>query len=157
MKRWEPEPLNDAVFKVWGLTPDEPRLLQVIHEPRKLAGWLVVRGDEKEAIHVSLEAWGVFTGRLVRPDGKPMTNVFILSGPGVKEEITTTGTFARGIQPDKEGKFRVEGLAPGLKYNLSVLKETGYPLEITGKQIHDLPIKPGETKDLGDIQVKPME
>jgi hypothetical protein len=61
------------------------------------------------------------------------------------------------VQPAKDGKFRIDGLSRNLKYSVSVTKDPGYSLEIDGKDIKDITIKPGETKHLGDIQVKPME
>ena len=69
------------------------------------------------------------------------------------------GSFPGSIKPDKDGKFRIEGLVPGLKYNLHVVKPPTYylNLEVLGNKPTDLAIKAGETKDLGDIRVKPME
>jgi hypothetical protein len=109
MGYWDHEPLMQAEFAISSRGPDETRLLQMIHEEKKLAGWLKVCADEKGPIRTRLEAWGTLTGRLVTPDGEPMTNVSIHTG-------------SRGGRPDKEGKFRIEGLAAGLKYNLSVIK-----------------------------------
>ena len=57
------------------------------------------------------------------------------------------------IVPDKEGKFRIDGLAPGMKFGLTVIKSP-YQLEISGKDITDMTLRPGETKDLGDVQAK---
>jgi RNA polymerase sigma factor (sigma-70 family) len=143
MAYWENEPLKTAEFTILGLGPDETRTLEMVQEEKKLAGRLVVRGDEKAPVRIRLEPWGVVTGRLVKPDGEPMTNVTIYAG-------------SRGGQPDKEGKFRIDGLSPGLKFGLTVIKSP-YQLEISGKDVKDLTLRPGETKDLGDIQVKPME
>jgi hypothetical protein len=143
MPFWENEPLATADFTIRALGPDETRTLQLVHDQKKLAGWRVVRGDEKAPVRIRLEPWGTVTGRLVKPDGEPMTNATIYAG-------------SRGGQPDKEGKFRIEGLAPGLKFGLRVIKSP-YSLEISGKNLKDLTVRPGETKDLGDIQVKPME
>jgi RNA polymerase sigma factor (sigma-70 family) len=137
------EPLKTAEFTILSLGPGETRTLEMVHEGKKLAGWLVVRGDEKGPVRIRLEPWGVVTGRLVKPDGEPMTDVTIYAGP-------------RGGQPDKEGKFRIDGLAPGRKFGLSVIKPP-YALEIGGKDIKELTLRPGQTKDLGDIRVKPME
>jgi 5-hydroxyisourate hydrolase-like protein (transthyretin family) len=139
------EPLTGAEFTLIYLGEDEPRLVQVMHEGKALAGSLVVRGNDKGPIRVRLEKWGSVTGRLVRPDGEPMTNVII-----------DIGNLLR-VRPSKDGKFRVDGLAHNLNYNVSVIKEPGYGLEISGKNIKDITIKPGETKVLGDIEVKPME
>jgi RNA polymerase sigma factor (sigma-70 family) len=143
MPFWENEPLKTAEFTILGLGPDEKRTLQVVHEGKKLAGWLEVRSGEKGPVRVRLEPWGVVTGRLVKPDGEPMTDVSIYAG-------------SRGGQPDKEGKFRIDGLVPGQKFGLKVIKPP-YSLEVSGKETKDLTTRPGETKDLGDIQVKPME
>jgi hypothetical protein len=92
-----------------------------------------------------LEPWGSVTGRLVKPDGEPMTDVSI-----------DIGNLLR-VRAGKDGKFRIDGLSRGLKYSVSVVKDPGYGLEISGKDIKDITIKPAETKDLGDIHVKPME
>jgi hypothetical protein len=63
---------------------------------------------------------------------------------------------SRGGQPDKAGKFRIDGLPPGLKFGLRVLKAP-YSLQVSGKGANDLTLRPGETKDLGDLEVKPPE
>ncbi len=49
----------------------------------------------------------------------------------------------------------LEGLAPGLIYQLGVAKGY-YGLQTSGPSLKGLTIKSGETKDLGEIQVKPM-
>jgi hypothetical protein len=143
MGYWEHEPLKAAEFTIWALGSDETRRLEMVHEEKKLAGWLEVRGDEKGPVRVRLEAWGVVTGRLLKPDGEPMTNVTIHAG-------------ARDGRTDKDGKFRIDGLPPGLKFELTAIKRP-YLLEISGKDVKGVTTRPGETKDLGDIQVKPME
>ena len=61
------------------------------------------------------------------------------------------------VRAGKDGKFRIDGLSRGLKYAVSVVKDPGYGLEVSGKDIRDITIKPGETRDLGDVQMKPME
>jgi hypothetical protein len=143
MPFWDNDPLKAAEFTILALGPDEKRTLQLIHEEKKLAGWLEVHGDQKGPARVRLEPWGAVTGRLVKPDGEPMTNVTIYAG-------------SRGGQPDKEGKFRIDGLAPGQKVGLTVIKSP-YSLQFSGKDLKDLNLRPGETRDLGDIQVKPMD
>jgi hypothetical protein len=72
-----------------------------------------------------------------------MTNVVVHAG-------------SRGTRPDKDGKFRIDGLAPGLKYGLGVTREP-YVLKVSGKGIEELTVRPGEIKDLGDVEVKPMD
>jgi hypothetical protein len=65
--------------------------------------------------------------------------------------------FAFGGSPmhgtGKDGRFRVEGVLPGLKVAVYAGKNTTYfdPL-VTG-----LTLKPGEVKDLGDVRAKPSQ
>jgi len=156
MGYWEKNLLKEGTLTLWGLRPDKPRLLHVKHEGKRLVGWIVVHGDEKDPLRVRLEPWGTFTGRLVSPDGDPVTNASIrLGGRAVSD--SSAGGSSVSTRSDKNGMFRIEGLAPGLKYAMSVSREPGYTLEISGKNINDLMIKAGATRDLGDIQVKPME
>jgi RNA polymerase sigma factor (sigma-70 family) len=135
--------LKGAEFTLRGVSPDKSELLQVIHEEKKLAGWLEVRGDEKDPVRIRLQPWGSVTGRLVKPDGEPMTKA-------------TISALLRSGQSDKDGKFRIDGLVPGMKCGLGVTKESYY-VEISGNNHENLSVRPGETRDLGDIQVKPME
>jgi RNA polymerase sigma factor (sigma-70 family) len=145
MSSWSNEALKDAEFTISTLGDDETRLVQAMHEGKRLIGWLEVRGSDKGPVRIQLEPWGSVTGRLVKPDGEPMTDVWIHVG------------YVPRVRAGKDGKFRIDGLSRGLKYSVSVVKDPGYGLEIGGKNIKDLTIKPGEIKDLGDIQVKPME
>jgi RNA polymerase sigma factor (sigma-70 family) len=145
MSYWPNAALKGAEFSISTLGDDEARLVQVRHEGKRLAGWQVVRGSDKGPVRIALEPWGSVTGRLVRPEGEPMTNVWIDIG------------HVPRVRAGKDGTFRLDGLSRGLKYSVSVIKDPGYALEISGKDVKELTIKPGETRDLGDIQVKPME
>jgi RNA polymerase sigma factor (sigma-70 family) len=141
-------PLPAADFTVGGLKPNKPykpQVLLFVHDRKKLAGFLVVHGDEKGPLRVHLAPWGTLTGRLLTPGGDPLTGVWV------------SLTDARpDVQPDKNGRFRIEGLIPGWKHQLYISKE-GYSLDIIGGRHKDLTIKAGETRDLGELQVKPME
>ena len=59
------------------------------------------------------------------------------------------GSLPSPIKTDKDGRFRVSGLVPGLKYSLNVWKDGA----IIGQPAKDVIIKAGETRDLGDIKV----
>src|SRR5262249_19241322 len=107
---------------------------------------------------VKLEPWGTLTGRIVNADGQPQSNVEIMSVgiPGFDDLDTNFATLhTHSIRPDKDGKFRIEGLVPGLKYRIGIVapgfRGAGYLGD--GK----LTVKSGETKDLGHVQVKPSE
>jgi hypothetical protein len=68
----------------------------------------------------------------------------------------TAGSLPRQVRPGADGRFRVEGLVSGLKYSLGVVKD-GYGLEISGARTKGLTVEAGRTKDLGDIEVKPLD
>jgi hypothetical protein len=106
---------------------------------------LTVYGDEKEPLQVRLQPWGALTGRLVTPQGEPLTGV----------EVSCTREVG-DVFSDKKGRFRIEGLTPGLKHGVCVGKE-GCVLTILGGEPKDLVVKPGETLDLGDLKVKVMK
>src|SRR5262249_45092511 len=131
---------------------------------KKLAGSLVVKGDDKGPLTVKLGPAGVLTGRFVTSDGKPLADLPLMSvthGPVAdpRERPTfdvTVGSFPRGLQTDKDGKFRVEGLAPGLTYKLAVTRKM-YLLEPEGEAGKGFTFKAGETKDVGELKIKLMD
>jgi RNA polymerase sigma factor (sigma-70 family) len=142
--RWDTLPGSE--FTVWGLPAGklhEPRVIEFLHEGKKLAGLVTVRGDEKEPLQVRLQPWGVLIGRLITREGDPLTGV----------EASCNGPHA---YTDKEGRFRIEGLTPDIKYKLWVIKD-GRALRVDGGEPKDLMLKPGETKDLGELRVKVQE
>jgi RNA polymerase sigma factor (sigma-70 family) len=158
---WNYEPLRTSEFTVPAVQPGKSRRLLFVQEAKRLAATILVRGDEKGPLAVKLEPWGVLTGRLVGPEGKPEPEVWVMTMDG--ETITpegvvppdlNAGQVIRPVQADKDGRFRVEGVVPGLKYHLCVFKRN-YLMDAAFGQ--DLTIKPGQTKDLGDVKVKPLE
>jgi hypothetical protein len=61
---------------------------------------------------------------------------------------------------DAEGRFSVAGLVPGLKYHLA-WPETDSAFEPDqikwkGLAFSNLVLKPGESKDLGDVKLQPF-
>ena len=56
-----------------------------------------------------------------------------------------------GIRAGDDGRFRVEGLVPGLRYSAN--SRTGF--EAFGDLFKDVIVAPGESKDLGDLKVQP--
>src|SRR5205823_1363106 len=56
----------------------------------------------------------------------------------------TAGTFPRDVRTDKDGKFCIDGLAPGLKYRLALHKGT-YLLQPDGTVEKGVTVKAGET------------
>jgi hypothetical protein len=59
------------------------------------------------------------------------------------------------VTTDREGKFRVEGLIPELEYTLN--GRTIRPPLGHGVVASKLVLRPGETKDLGDLRFKKID
>ena len=84
-----------------------------------------VRGDEKDAVTAKLVPAGSITGKLVDTDGRPVSGVAVNlqfpAGPGsdLYREIKAGQPLA---VTDKDGAFRVDGIVPGVKFDLSLTK-----------------------------------
>ena len=64
-----------------------------------------------------------------------------------EQGILPGGNLGGGIRIGRDGRFRIEGLVPGLKYGASASDGFTY----LGELFHDVTVTPGEVKDLGDI------
>ncbi len=150
---WEDNAGSD--FRVESLSPSKPRVLQFTHHDRKLSGVVVTSGDEKGPLRVQLKPWGTLTGRVVTPSGSPLSSAFVECRAQLQHQGQPLYPIGFMVSPDKDGRFRFVGLAAGVKYEVSV-RRSFFNLTIGGGN-PKLAIKPGETKDMGDLQVKPME
>jgi protocatechuate 3,4-dioxygenase beta subunit len=162
-KQWGNGPSKTADFTMTGLASGRRRLLQFAHLDRKLAGSLLVDGDAKGPLRVTLVPAGSLSGRVITRQGKPAVGGLINASrvestlpDGVIPVADDEGSLPRPPRTDKDGKFRIDGLAPGLKYHL-LYEAGGYLLRIIGPLGSDLKVKAGETKDMGDLVVEPMQ
>jgi len=140
-------PMDSSTFVVKGLPSGRYRL-DFIHSGRKLAGSLALRGDEKESLTVKLQPWGTVVGRVVDEEGKPRTDVEIFST--IRERPDPERGNLR-VKPtvDSEGRFHIEGLVPGVKYDA-----LGHsPSKADGPILRGVQVGPGEVKDLGDVKL----
>jgi hypothetical protein len=150
---WLGETLEGSDFTVRSPKANEKRLLHLVHEDKKLAGLLILQGEEKGPVQVRLQPWGTVSGRVLTEQGDALTGVAV----GIHSMTGWASDSPRDVLPDKNGRFRIEGLVPGWEYKgLSVVRE-GFSLSITSGNPKNLTIRPDETKDLGDIKVKLAE
>jgi RNA polymerase sigma factor (sigma-70 family) len=139
------EVLKTADFAATSLDPNASYTLSFIHKERKLIGHVTVRGDAKGPLSVHLQRWGVVAGRLVDATGEPLAGRPLqlrypaLAEPGMR-------LLEQSWQTNGEGRFRVEGLLPGLKHELILGKSHTFK---------DLSVGPGQTRELGDIKLDP--
>jgi hypothetical protein len=146
--------LRSNTFTATLLDGKRPRTLFFLQVERKLVGRVSVRGDEKEAAPVRMQPWGVLTGRLVGGDNTPRAGVTLWwRYPSLPSPNMLPPT--REFQTDREGRFRIEGLMPGLKFEIVRLDDRKKPVPLsTDGAVKDLTMKVGQTRDLGDVRVK---
>ena len=149
---WGHEPLPSAEFEVHSLGPDAKRGLLFYHEGKKLAAAYVVKPGENGPISIRLEPCGTLSGRLTE-NGVPSAETQMTCDRPfeMNDARYEHGSLPGAIKTDKDGRFRVAGLVPGLKYSLRVWKGN----RIIGEAVRNVVVKAGEIKDLGDV--KPSE
>src|SRR5262249_11453335 len=135
--------LTGSSFEASTLDPLKTYTLSFVHKQRRLIGHVVFRGDAKGPLTVRLQRWGTITGRLVEA-GKPLAGVRVglkypdLPAPGVRPPD-------REFRSDAEGRFRVEGLLPGLKHELTLGAEGKHTITVQpGDRLQGLVTRSGE-------------
>jgi hypothetical protein len=132
--------------------PQRRRLVIVRHEARKLAGWAEVDADTASPMEIRLRPWGTITGRMVDSGGEPRAHF------SFQPEVIDKPMMRRGgpnshwpvrATTDRDGRFRVEGLVPGLHYRLSLETAEGAVNLQRGPEV--APLEAGENRDLGDV------
>jgi protocatechuate 3,4-dioxygenase beta subunit len=151
-------------FRVRGLDPDRPRTVVFFHPEKKLGKVQVVRADQGGPLQVRLEALGSATGSILDADGRPRSSLQVHARISQKPEdsaqlpldILFDGAWRQRLEArgttDASGKFRLDGLMPGLKYVLEVREgEEGAVVELL-RPPGSWAIDSGGNKDLGDFK-----
>ncbi|SIO28293.1 RNA polymerase sigma factor, sigma-70 family [Singulisphaera sp. GP187] len=168
---WSYQPQKDATVLVRGLKSwDEkgqtgqirsgdgdkiiwsPRTLVFLHEGRKLAGWIDVRGNEAGPLRIRLAPSATTIGRVVDADGNPRVDLTLRIEVVGKARIGdgTIEHLPRRIRTDADGRFRIEGLAPGLTYRAIAQAP---PNQRAKERIEVAATTPGEVHDLGVMTI----
>ncbi len=153
LTNWNVPPgVEKGSFTVRAFNPRHPRPVLFHNAEKRLVGALELPKDKSQPVAVKLQPGATATGRLVGADGQPRANVELrlmwrpFGGTrrafGVDSSIPY---FSYEIKTDQQGRFRIDTLLPGLEYFLGA---PGVSLQF-GEGLLS-----GETKDLGDVQMK---
>jgi hypothetical protein len=166
--------LDTAELTVYGLNPRKPRALILIHRGKGLGKVQLLRGDKPGPLTVRLEPLGALSGRALDAEGRPwkglQVSVSLDLDPTDRrtlpyEALTSSAFIPNGKNElfnrfgttDSDGQFRVEGLLPGLKYQIQPLvpgmrraAPAGAKRPFAVRQ--GVTVEVGETKDIGDLR-----
>ena len=148
-----------AEFSFVHANPGKPESIVIVQKKQGLGAHIKIKGDEPDPIRVTLQLTGTVVGRLVDEDGTPRRNVVfsLMQSMTTRGDSTFMEVFNQGLVTGPDGRFRIDGLVPGVPYELDAIKnnETNYSLRSEG-YLHKnrWTVKPGETQDWGDVQAK---
>jgi RNA polymerase sigma factor (sigma-70 family) len=144
--------LPKAEFTISAINPAAPKPYFFYHAKKNLAAAVILKGDEPDGFTVTLQKAATITGRLIGDDGEPLVDTEI-SGAFDDNQLGLKGGwygFFYG-KTDKDGKFRIAGLIPGVKQSAEVWRNHRSAGQIFEHQAFGA----GEVRDLGDVKVKP--
>src|SRR5581483_4071184 len=147
-----PVSLKEASFTAQALNPARPRTVAFVHKGRRLAGHVELRGDEKGPVTDKLEPWGAVAGRVLDDEGNPLAGAECHVGYGSNMIRWLFEDGRAKVMTDAEGRFRVEGLFPGVPFGLGFARKGKF--HDPGEGYRKLSVKPGQTDDLGDVKTK---
>jgi beta-lactamase regulating signal transducer with metallopeptidase domain/protocatechuate 3,4-dioxygenase beta subunit len=149
--RYGEEAEAQAAFDVVTLGPGEDRMVWLVHEGRKLGRVIHVKeGDDKNGpVVVTLEPSATIAGRIVDPDGNPV------SGATIRPGLKPGGDYSLGlpeVASGSDGRFTVPNVPTGCGYSL--VAESGAMIGRRRFAVKDAAVRPGETTDVGEIRWK---
>jgi len=166
------EKLGPAGFTLKGLQAGHKRVLIFLDLDRKLGKLQEVPGEEKGPLVVRLGPLVTMTGRLVDVDGQPLAGhkvaAFLDLSDKDYENLPASELFpfgrllglgrgawhgftARRVVTDREGRFRIDGLLPGVPYTVvASLEKIGPGNPVTHRKDR-VTVESGKARDLGDV------
>ncbi len=152
-------------FRVRGFDANGPRMLVFFHPEKRLGTVQIVREAPHDSLEVRLASLSIVTGRFLDAQNRPWSGLHLHARLSAKPEDTSNIPFdllfnpewrkrlePRGVT-DADGKFRLDGLMPGLKYTLEVREgDGGSPVELRHPLDSWAAAESGKSKDLGDLK-----
>jgi RNA polymerase sigma factor (sigma-70 family) len=166
-----PGPTKAPDFTLSGLG-DRPRVVVFLDREKKLGAVAVADGKSAEPVTVRLQPLGTVEGRVVDGDGKPWPGLKVKVLPEAPDEKYDNlpdeihefqGTYGirpglwsdftgRGAVTDKDGRFRLEGVLPGVRFVLYVSDGDLREERTLVAQREHVRVEPGKTADLGTLK-----
>jgi hypothetical protein len=154
---------DSPAFTVRGLEKGKPRTVVVLSGEKKLGKAQVIRAEDTGTVPVRVAPLSNLTGRVVDADGRARAGLQVQAvvsragDDGTQRPVQfhiTRGTWAASLEPqattDADGKFRLDGLLPGLVYMLVVSDADGELF----RRDNLSPPEAGRNEDLGDLRSK---
>ena len=145
---WVREKTNTAEFTVPAFNPRRPRDLFLKHPAKGLVGMVPPPKSNGGSVTVQMEPGAVVTGRLLDANGQPWADVELSVSFRMKLGSHRWSYSPEPIKTDQNGRFRIDTLLPGYEF---VLSHDGNELPFGDG------LRSGQTKDLGDVQLKKPE
>jgi RNA polymerase sigma factor (sigma-70 family) len=148
------ESMPSARFRLRAIDTRHPLPFFFRHKERKLAAAVLFRGDESTPVTVRLQKCGTLTGRIVDEEGQPQADLAISGEIQAGQLNIRQGWFGfLWAQTDKDGRFRTEEVVPGVRQSFMAMKNGNF----IGRLDPEVLLRPGETRDLGELKVKPFK
>jgi RNA polymerase sigma factor (sigma-70 family) len=147
--------LPTARFTLTGIDPQKPRTFLFVHPGKQLGAAVVLKGDEPKEFTVRLQPCATITGRVVDAASQPRPGVELAGflDDGELGPHKDSGGLC-GAKTDKDGRFRVRGLIPGLTWRNVFVQEGN---QLTGRVLGRVVFRPGEIKDFGDLEILKLD
>jgi protocatechuate 3,4-dioxygenase beta subunit len=152
-----PVHIHEASCSAYGVKAGKPRHMVFIHTGRKIAGTLRLTGDEKQPAVVQLRRMGSIKGRLLDRDGKPLAGVAVdLWYRDSRAYFVHERIYGREqVVTDAAGAFAFDNVVGELKFHLSFQRRKQRFERATKPADPYIQVKPGASRDLGAIKLKP--
>ena len=142
-----------AKFNLYGLHPSRAEFIQFYHDERKLIGTLDAILIDKP-LQIVMKPQATLRGSIVDAQGNP-TRDFTVQIKGAVAPQTFVSNHRRKTETVPKGTFSIT-VAPDEVYSghfMRLIHNSLYPRPLLGKAFGPVTPRPGETLDLGDLQV----
>jgi hypothetical protein len=150
--------LKEPTATVFALDSKKPRTLVAYHPERHLGGTFTIDPEDKGPTVAKLGPLARVTGRLLDADRQPLAGATVSLFPTWPTAIELYRDVHPGGPPvasDKDGRFTLVDVVPGIALQLQYSKgQASYAAKERDKT---LTLKPGETRDVGNRTLEPLQ